>query len=551
MSKVGLKEAKKVPVKEWNGSGPVTSPFRDWKRPDLVSRCTYHQSKTKQDSPHSQIKNGECPSILPNILYNIGNTPLVRINRITQKEGIECDLLAKCEFFNAGGSVKDRIGLRMIEDAEKMGALKQGDVIIEPTSGNTGIGIALGAAVKGYRCIIVMPEKMSMEKVDVLRALGAEIVRTPTSAAFDSPESHIGVARRLMEEIPNSHILDQYRNASNPLAHYDGTAEEILKACDGQVDMVVMGAGTGGTLTGVARKVKEACPNCKIIGVDPMGSLLAEPDSLNISDTSFYEVEGIGYDFVPTVLDRSLVDKWYKSVDKESFVMARRLMREEGLLCGGSSGTAMANALKAVRDFNLKSGQKCVVILPDSVRNYMTKFLSDDWMSQRGFIKIDENIEESQAWWWNLKVSALRLLAPLTVRPGVTIQETLDLLNKEGFDQVPVVDESGTVQGMVTVSNMMAQIVKNKVRGSDPVSKVTYKQFKQISMDTSLGHLSRLLDTDHFVLVVHDQRQYSGHGNEARKTMIFGIATRIDLVNFITTRETQDVHTTHLTTDQI
>ncbi len=243
--------------------------------------------------------------------------------------------MAKCEYFNAGGSVKDRIGKRMVEDAEKSGRIKKGDTLIEPTSGNTGIGLALAAAVKGYKMIITLPEKMSQEKVDVLKALGAQIIRTPTEAAWDSPESHIGVAKKLHKEIPNSHILDQYSNPSNPLAHYDGTAEEIIQQCDGNVDMVVITAGTGGTLTGIARKIKEKAPQCKVIAVDPDGSILALPESLNGAIHS-YKVEGIGYDFIPTVLDRSseLVDKWYKSFDKESFVMARRLIKEEGLLCG-------------------------------------------------------------------------------------------------------------------------------------------------------------------------------------------------------------------------
>ncbi|CAG5131777.1 unnamed protein product, partial [Candidula unifasciata] len=478
------------------------------------------------------------PKILPNILYHIGDTPLVRINHITKKEGIECEMLAKCEFYNAAGSVKDRIGYRMVEDAEVAGEIKPGDVLIEPTSGNTGIGLALAAAVKGYKCIIVMPEKMSMEKVDVLRALGADIVRTPTSAAFDSPESHIGVARRLMEEIPNSHILDQYRNPSNPIAHFDGTAEEILEACDGKIDMVVVAAGTGGTITGISRKIKMKCPDCKIIGVDPEGSILAIPESLNKSEVSFYEVEGIGYDFVPTVLSREHVDKWYKSADKPSFIMSRRLIREEGLLCGGSSGSIMHCAIQAVKDFGLKKGQRCVVILPDSIRNYMSKFLSNDWMSQRDFLEFEKNIEPSKEWWWRLSVSALNLLAPLTVMPTVTIQDTLELLNKEGFDQVPVVDETGRILGMVTVGNMMSKIVKNKVKLNDPVCNVMYKQFKQIRMDTSLGQLSQMLDTDHFVLVVHNQRQYGMDGKVENKQMIFGIATRIDLLNFITSNDT-------------
>ncbi|KAK7491019.1 hypothetical protein BaRGS_00017715 [Batillaria attramentaria] len=512
-------------------NGGSESPFRQWKRPDLPSKCTYKLGMSLDESPHRHVPVTPKPKIMPNILHNIGNTPLVRINRITEKDGIECEVLAKCEFFNSGGSVKDRIGLRMVEDAEAKKIIKPGDVLIEPTSGNTGIGLALAAAVKGYRCIIVMPEKMSMEKVDVLRALGAEIVRTPTAAAFDSPESHIGVARRLMEEIPNSHILDQYRNASNPLAHYDGTAEEILQACDNNVDMVVLGAGTGGTLTGVARKIKDRCPKCKIIGVDPVGSIIAEPDELNKSDTTFYEVEGVGYDFVPTVCERKYVDKWYKSRDKESFTMARRMIR-------GSCGSAMYCALQACKDFGLKKGQRCVVILPDSVRNYMTKFLSDDWMSQRDFLEV-ENVTATKEWWWNLRVSALELQAPLTVTPSVTLQDSLDLLNKEGFDQVPVVDESGAILGMVTVGNILAQMVKNKVKPSDPVSKIMYKQFKMVKMDVTLGQLSRMLDTDHFVLVVHDQRQSDtgSLGSMEKKQMIFGIATRIDLLNFIASHE--------------
>jgi len=519
-------------------NGEKKCPFREWRKPDLPNKCTFTVDTPMDQSPHRHFRLKQRPKILPNILFNIGDTPLVRINNIAPKEGVECEILAKCEFFNAGGSVKDRIGYRMVEDAEKAGHIKLGDVLIEPTSGNTGIGLALACAVKGYRCIIVMPEKMSMEKVDVLRALGAEIVRTPTSAASDSPESHIMVAKRLMEEIPNSHILDQYRNPSNPIAHFDGTAEEILEACDGKIDMLVASAGTGGTIAGLSRKIKMKCPDCKIVGVDPEGSILAEPENLNVTDTSYYEVEGIGYDFIPTVLSRDMVDKWYKSNDKDSLRMSRRLIKEEGLLCGGSCGAAMSCALKAAKDFGLKKGQRCVVILPDSVRNYMSKFLSDDWMSQRDLLETTKETatdkECSRDWWWNLNVSALKLMAPLTVMPHVTVQETLELLNKEGFDQVPIVDQDGNILGMGTVGNMMANMVRNKVTPSDPVSKVMYKQFKKIRMDTSLGDLSRMLDTDHFVLVVHDQRQYGSEGKMDRKQMIFGIATRIDLLNFIT-----------------
>ncbi|KAJ8013436.1 hypothetical protein DPEC_G00053240 [Dallia pectoralis] len=451
---------------------------REWIRPDLPSRCTWKLGVSPMDSPHSHPTRTKAPFILENILARIGDTPMVRMNKIPKFFGLKCELLAKCEFFNAGGSVKDRISLRMIEDAERDGLLQPGDTIIEPTSGNTGIGLALASAVKGYRCIIVMPEKMSMEKVDVLRALGAEIVRTPTSAPFDSPESHVGVAWRLKHEIPNSHILDQYRNPSNPLAHYDTTAEEILEQCDGKVDMLVAGAGTGGTITGVARKLKERCPNIKIVGVDPEGSVLAEPEDLNRTDKTQYEVEGIGYDFIPTVLDRSVVDLWYKSNDEESFTMSRMLIREEGLLCGGSSGTAMAAAVKLAME--LKEGQRCVVIMPDSIRNYMSKFLSDKWMCDKGFLTPDDLLQ-SKPWWWNVTLQSLSLSAPLTVLPSVSIKKTISILKEKAFDQAPVVDQSGMILGMVTLGNMLSSVLAGKVNASDPVSKVLYKQFKQVS----------------------------------------------------------------------
>uniref|UniRef100_A0A8C2ZQC8 Cystathionine beta-synthase n=1 Tax=Cyclopterus lumpus TaxID=8103 RepID=A0A8C2ZQC8_CYCLU len=505
---------------------------RKWIRPDLPSRCTWSLGASATESPHTAA----APTILPNILHRIGDTPMVRINKIAKVFGLKCELLAKCEFFNAGGSVKDRISLRMVEDAEAAGLLKPGDTIIEPTSGNTGIGLALAAAVKGYRCIIVMPEKMSMEKVDVLRALGAEIVRTPTSARFDSPESHVGVAWRLKNEIPNSHILDQYRNPSNPLAHYDSTAEEILEQCGGQLDMLVASAGTGGTITGIARKLKEKCPNIKIIGVDPTGSILAEPEELNETNKTQYEVEGIGYDFIPTVLDRSVVDTWYKSGDDESFNMSRMLMREEGLLCGGSSGTAMAAAVNVAKE--LKEGQRCVVILPDSVRNYMSKFLSDKWMIQKGFLS-EEDLMVKKPWWWNLKLQGLNLSAPLTVLPTVTCQRTIKILKEKGFDQAPVVDEAGLILGMVTLGNMLACILAGKIKVSDPVSKVLYKQFKQICLNDNLGKLSRILETDHFALVVHEQIQCDSR-KLCQKQMVFGVVTAVDLLNFVTGRERRE-----------
>ena len=311
-----------------------------------------------------------------NVLSTIGDTPIVKINKIANN--LDCNVYAKCEIFNPGGSIKDRIGWNMVKEAELSGRIKPGDTLIEPTSGNTGQGIALAAAVKGYKCIITMPEKMSKEKQIALEALGAKIIRTPTEAKSSDPESHISVAKKLKKEIKNSHILDQYSNPSNPEAHYYGTAEEIIKDFQGNLDMVVISVGTGGTITGVAKRLKEEIPKIKIVGADPEGSILGGG-----KEVSSYLVEGIGYDFIPDVLDNSLIDEYIKTKDEESFKMARRLIKEEGLLCGGSCGATMVAAMKAAS--KLKKNQNCLVILADGIRNYMTKFPNDSWMKKNGF----------------------------------------------------------------------------------------------------------------------------------------------------------------------
>ncbi|EKM81768.1 hypothetical protein AGABI1DRAFT_70201 [Agaricus bisporus var. burnettii JB137-S8] len=329
--------------------------------------------------------------ILDTALDAVGNTPLIRLDKIARDHGLKCNLLGKVEYFSAGGSVKDRIAKAMVEAAEKEGKLVPGkSVIIEPTSGNTGIGLALACAIKGYSVIITMPNKMSLEKEALLRVLGAEVIRTPTEAAWDSPESHIGVAQKLEKEIPHGIILDQYRNVNNPLAHEWTTGPEIIEAVvstpsttskpsSGRVDAVIAGAGTGGTVTGIARAVRKHNVDCIIVGVDPKGSILAVPESLNTDGSGTqYVVEGIGYDFVPDVLKQTEVTTWLKSGDEESFVAVQELMRKEGLLVGGSSGSALSGALRWLKSeegarIAATPGKNVVVLLPDGVRNYMSK----------------------------------------------------------------------------------------------------------------------------------------------------------------------------------
>ena len=315
--------------------------------------------------------------ILNNILEAIGNTPIVKLNKVGKH--LDCNLMVKCEYFNSGGSIKDRIGYNMISEAEKTGRIKPGDTLIEPTSGNTGIGMALAAAVKGYKIIITMPEKMSKEKESVLLALGAKIIRTPTEASWDSEESHIGVAKKLNKERKNSHILDQYANPANPDIHYTTTAEEIINDLDGNIDMVVMGVGTGGTITGVAKRLKEYNPEIQIVGVDPYGSILGGG-----TDVHSYKVEGIGYDFFPDVLDNNLVDQYIKVNDEDSFKTAKDLIKQEGLFIGGSSGSAVWAGLQAAKKLN--KNQNCLIILPDSIRNYLSGFIDDAWMKENDFI---------------------------------------------------------------------------------------------------------------------------------------------------------------------
>ncbi|KAL6422121.1 hypothetical protein ACFW04_010875 [Cataglyphis niger] len=489
------------------------------KRPDKPAKCTWKANE--ENSPHT--KRIEMPNrnkILPNILSAIGQTPLVQLNNIPKSHGIKCKMYAKCEFFNPGGSVKDRIAYRMIQDAEEKGLIKPGYTLIEPTSGNTGIGLAMAAAVKGYKCIIVMPEKMSNEKVYVLRALGAEIVRTPTEAAWYSPEAHISVAQKLQRETPNSIVLDQYTHSGNPLAHYDLTATELWEQCDGKIDYVVVGAGTGGTVTGIGRKLKELSPDTKIIGVDPIGSILAQPPELNKEDVGFYEVEGIGYDFVPTVLDRNVVDMWMKTEDCESLNAARELIRQEGLLCGGSSGAALSAAIKIAK--NLSADKRLIILLPDGIRNYMTKFVSDQWMEIRDFLTCKTSIEVNK-WWWSIPLLNLTLNKPTILSKGMSCQDAVDFFKTANNIQQLLVtdDEKIHVRGVITSDVLLSNLISGAVKQTDCAEKVMIKQFTKVSVSITLGKLSHILEKESYAIVLND--------NNA----LLGIVNQNDIFNFI------------------
>ncbi len=459
---------------------------------------------------HTPIMSASHSKVFDSVCQIVGNTPLVRLHKIAQE--VDCEIWAKCEFLNPGGSIKDRIGVRMVEEAEKSGRIQPGDTLIEPTSGNTGIGLALACAVKGYRLIITMPEKMSQEKQVVLEALGAEIIRTPTEAAFDSPESHIGVAKRLSQVIPGSHILDQYSNLNNPRAHYEGTAKEILAQTGDDLDAIVVSAGTGGTITGIAEYCKEHAPKVQIIGVDPEGSILAGPGPIRS-----YKVEGIGYDFIPDVLKRDLVDKWIKTKDRDSFRIARQLIRQEGLLVGGSSGAAVCAALQVAKD--LPSGSKIVVILPDSVRNYLTKFVQDSWMRQHGFLQSD--------WEMGTVADVLRALPTkkvTTVEVDSPLSAVVRQFKQLGISQMPVVDD-GKLAGILTESDVLQYLVSGKYDDTTTVAEVMVRVVSTIAMHAEASILPQIFERGEVAIVTDMEKR------------IKAILTKMDLIELLARRE--------------
>jgi cystathionine beta-synthase len=455
---------------------------------------------------------------LESFLDAMGNTPLVRLSRVAA--GVKPTILAKLEMLNPGGSVKDRIGLRMIEAAEREGLLEKGGTIVEPTSGNTGHGLAIAAAIRGYRCIFVMPDKMSQEKVALLRAYGAEVVITPTAVEPESPQSYYRVADRLTEEIPGAFQPNQYFNQVNPQAHFDTTGPEIWEQTEGRIDAFVAGVGTGGTITGCARYLKERKPDVLVVGADPEGSVFSAPDQPALP----YLVEGIGEDFWPQTFDPSVVDRYVRVSDRDSFLTARAITRREGILVGGSSGTALFAALEVARD--LPDDAVVVVIFPDTGRNYLSKLYSDSWLLQYGFIERAQPIRVDEV----LRGKTGELPELITVQAHDKVRQAVDVLQQHGISQAPVVrDETGDVSSFVG-SIRERQLLDRVFRDPDAL---------QADVAEVMGPPIPLIEHAEPVEVAFSALQDAPAVLVARGSLVTGVLTRSDLLEFLAHRRQQ------------
>ena len=461
---------------------------------------------------HGSIRGGAYnPRVeyVESILDLVGNTPMVRLRRVAGD--VKPLLLAKMESLNPGGSVKDRIGLAMIEDAEKRGLLRPGGTIVEPTSGNTGHGLAMAAAIKGYKMIFVMPDKMSAEKISLLRAYGAEVVVTPTNVDKDSPQSYYSVAERLAREISGGFQPNQYANMRNPEAHHRTTGPELWRQTEGRIDVFVAGIGTGGTISGTGRFLKEQKPDVQIVGADPEGSIFSGP-------MHPYKVEGVGEDFWPETYDKTVVDRIVTVSDRESFAMARRLAREEGILVGGSAGMAVHAALTVARE--REDEAVIAVLLPDTGRNYLSKLFNDEWMRQNGFL------ERLGAVRVRVALARGEGLPPLvTIAAARSVGEAIDVMHQYGISQMPVVDDDGgPVVGSLDETHLLDRVFRDPNVVTTPVSAAMDEPFPEISADAALDDaFEPLLEGSAAVTVVDGDRPV-------------GVITRADLLEFVAHR---------------
>lgn len=439
--------------------------------------------------------------IYNSIIETIGNTPMIRLNKINK--GIKGEILVKVEYFNPGNSMKDRMAIKMVEDAEEAGFLKPGGTIIEGTSGNTGMGLALAAIAKGYRCIFTMADKQSKEKIDILRAVGAEVIVCPTNVTPDDPRSYYSVAKKLNQDIPNSFYPNQYDNLSNSLAHYETTGPEIWNDSEGKITHYAAGVGTGGSICGTAKYLKEQNPDIITVGIDTYGSVFKKYKETGIFDENEvypYLTEGIGEDILPKNVDFSLIDHFIKVTDKDAAVMTRRLSREEGLFVGWSCGSAVHGALEYAKE-NLKEGDRMVIILPDHGTRYLGKIYNDDWMRNHGFLEnktfgTARDIIGSRNGSYELVVS----------HKNDKVKDVIHLMNGKSVSQIPVL-EDGHVVGCLTDSKLLSKIIENPELKDATVADVMEASMKFVALDSTLDVLSSMLDKEKAVLVRDDNHQ--------------------------------------------
>lgn len=453
-----------------------------------------------------------------NILETVGNTPLVKLNRIAA--GVKCTVLAKLEFFNPGQSVKDRIGLMMIEDAERRGLLKPGGTIVEGTSGNTGVGLAMAAAIRGYKVIFTITDKQSREKINLLKAFGAEVIVCPTAVAPDDPRSYYSVAKKLAKEIPGAYYPNQYDNPMNPKAHYETTGPELWEQTDGKIDVFVCGCGTGGTISGAGKYLKEKKPSVKVIGVDPIGSLYYEFFKTGRVGTAHtYKIEGIGEDIFPSTMDFSVLDDIVQVTDKDAFVTARRLAREEGIFAGGSSGAALWGALEAAK--GLSADKVVVVLLPDTGTRNLSKIYSDEWMKENQFLDPPTPLAAGTI----VRDKAAGGIRELVrIAPSVMVEEALKTMERLEVSQLPIFEGSEHVGSLVEDQVMELLMVGKNLR-QIVVREVMGPPFPIVSRDAGVAQISQLLTRGTSAVLVD-----MGGGT-------YDIVTKYDLLRSLTHHE--------------